>query len=64
MRPLEYLALSLDSAGNLIEFYANEESGSWSILYRFSGQDMACAMSAGEGWEFPEQLAATPGDDS
>lgn len=47
------VARALDADGNVLEFFANPDGESWTIL-RTSPDGLSCVLTAGEGWEMSD----------
>lgn len=42
------------TTGRLVEFWANEETGTWTLFYSDPGGTTSCLIAAGEGFEVYE----------
>lgn len=51
------------SAGNAVNFYANSQSGSWTLVV-VTPQGMACVMAAGQDFETAKPVEIKPGNPS
>ena len=59
-RNVDTLPATTQQAAPVIEVFASEETGSWTILLT-SPQGLTCLMAAGEAYETdPEQAAGNP----
>jgi hypothetical protein len=54
-------AIGLGAGGRVVELYASEASGSWTILVTLP-TGLACLLAAGEAFEASPPAAASPGD--
>ena len=53
----------LDQGGSVLEFYGNEETGTWTVMITdITG--ISCLKAAGEGWALVREDAPVPGRDS